>query len=99
MLILGNQIEKIAKDIPVSGSYEIDVKTNAFKRVTGPLGGLDGYTFSMLDEKGNQATKKVEVKVIDGGGRTLMPGLIESHVHLNLQHMSGGYSTMIERDW
>jgi len=27
---------------------------------------------------------------IDGGGRTLMPGLIESHVHLTLQHMIGG---------
>jgi imidazolonepropionase-like amidohydrolase len=38
-------------------------------------------------------------KVIDGGGRTLMPGLIESHVHLNLQHMVGGYDTIEQRDW
>lgn len=37
--------------------------------------------------------------IIDGGGRTLMPGLIESHVHLNLQHMIGGYETMENRDW
>jgi imidazolonepropionase-like amidohydrolase len=37
--------------------------------------------------------------VIDGGGRTLMPGLIESHVHLNLQHMVGGYDTIEHRDW
>ncbi len=37
--------------------------------------------------------------VIDGGGRTLMPGLIESHVHLNLQHMVGGYDTIEQRDW
>ena len=28
-----------------------------------------------------------------------MPGLIESHVHLNLQHMIGGYETMENRDW
>jgi imidazolonepropionase-like amidohydrolase len=37
--------------------------------------------------------------VIDGKGKTLMPGLIESHVHLNLQHMIGGYETMEDRDW
>jgi len=37
--------------------------------------------------------------IIDGGGRTLMPGLIESHVHLNLQHMMGGYESMEDRDW
>ncbi len=38
-------------------------------------------------------------QVIDGGGRTLMPGLIESHVHLNYQHMIGGYDTIETRDW
>lgn len=37
--------------------------------------------------------------VIDGQGMTLMPGLIESHVHMNLQHMIGGYETMENRDW
>ena len=37
--------------------------------------------------------------IIDGGGRTLMPGLIESHVHLNMQHMVGGYDTFEHRDW
>ena len=29
--------------------------------------------------------------VIDGGGRTLMPGLIDAHVHLNMQF--GGHGT------
>ncbi len=38
-------------------------------------------------------------RIIDGGGRTLMPGLIESHVHLNYQHMLGGYDTIEQRDW
>ncbi len=28
-----------------------------------------------------------------------MPGLIESHVHLNMQHMVGGYDTFEHRDW
>lgn len=40
-----------------------------------------------------------EATTINGKGKTLMPGLIESHVHLNLQHMVGGYATMEERDW
>ncbi|MGI9483957.1 MAG: hypothetical protein ACR2OR_16530 [Hyphomicrobiales bacterium] len=38
-------------------------------------------------------------KVIDGGACTPMPGLIESHVHVNLQHMIRGYDTVEHRDW
>lgn len=38
-------------------------------------------------------------RIIDGQGMTLMPGLIESHVHLNFQHMVGGYETVENRDW
>lgn len=49
-------------------------------------------------KKGDIKTNRL-TRVIDGGGRTLMPGLIESHVHLNLQHMVGGYETMENRDW
>ncbi len=33
-------------------------------------------------KKGDIKTNRL-TRVIDGGGRTLMPGLIESHVHLN----------------
>lgn len=40
-----------------------------------------------------------DAQIIDGGGRTLMPGLIESHVHVNLQHMIGGYDSIEHRDW
>jgi imidazolonepropionase-like amidohydrolase len=46
-----------------------------------------------------EITANAEATVIDGEGRTLMPGLIESHVHLNLQHMVGGYDTIEDRDW
>ena len=47
--------------------------------------------------KGVGATNP-EAVVIDGGGRSLIPGLIESHVHLNFQHMVGGYDTLEFRD-
>ena len=99
VLVVGNLIDKIAKNIPEEGAYEFDVAANQIKRVTAPLAGLDGYTFNIVDAKGLETKKKVEVKVIDGKGGTLMPGLIESHVHLNLQHMIGGYGTMEDRDW
>jgi imidazolonepropionase-like amidohydrolase len=44
-------------------------------------------------------TPNAGATMIDGRGRTLMPGLIESHVHLNLQLMVGGYDTIEQRDW
>jgi imidazolonepropionase-like amidohydrolase len=37
--------------------------------------------------------------VIDGGGRTLMPGLIESHVHLNLVGAFGSLAEGQATDW
>jgi len=47
----------------------------------------------------DQITANVDATVIDGQSKTLMPGLIESHVHMNLQHMVGGYDTIEQRDW
>ena len=39
------------------------------------------------------------VTMIDGGGRTLMPGLIESHVHLNLVGAFGSLAGGQATDW
>jgi cytosine/adenosine deaminase-related metal-dependent hydrolase len=33
----------------------------------------------------------IRIRVIDGDGRTLVPGLIDAHVHLNMQF--GGHGT------
>jgi len=54
---------------------------------------------NLIASIGPSITLPQDAVVIDGGGRTLMPGLIESHVHLNLQHMIGGYESMEDRDW
>jgi imidazolonepropionase-like amidohydrolase len=54
---------------------------------------------NLIAAVGSSITLPEGAEVIDGGGRTLMPGLIESHVHLNLQHMVGGYDTIEHRDW
>ncbi|WP_170357384.1 metal-dependent hydrolase family protein [Ruegeria arenilitoris] len=83
VLVVKNKIHKIAVDIPESGTWEVEVRTGGSKRLPDPVGGIDGYSFTIQTERGIE-TKEVEVNVIDGGGRTLMPGLIDSHVHVNM---------------
>jgi imidazolonepropionase-like amidohydrolase len=53
----------------------------------------------LIKEVGTIANVPQGTTVIDGGGRTLMPGLIESHVHLNLV---GSFASLAEgqaTDW
>ena len=83
VLIVGNLIKKIGKDLPTSGSYEVDVKSGTVKDV-GIHVGPNAYSIQVLDEGGKAEKKEVAVKVIDGGGRTLMPGLIDMHSHLSI---------------
>ncbi|MGV6826795.1 MAG: amidohydrolase family protein, partial [bacterium] len=63
-------------------TWDIDVKTGGVTQIKDPVGGMHAYTFTTFTE-GKQDIKTVKVNVIDGGGRTLMPGLIDSHVHIN----------------
>ncbi len=60
---------------------------------------VSGNRIAQVSEEPLAVIASTDMKVIDGGGRTLMPGLIESHVHLNFQHMIGGYETVEQRDW
>ena len=43
---------------------------------------------NLIKSVGPTITPPEGTKVIDGGGRTLMPGLIDAHVHLNMQHLA-----------
>ena len=83
VLVVKNKIHRIAEDIPVSGTWEVDVKTGGSKRIPDPSGGMESYVFNVQTPTGTE-TKEVDVNVVDGGGRTLMPGLIDSHVHVNM---------------
>jgi imidazolonepropionase-like amidohydrolase len=85
VLVVRNLIKKIAKDIPSQGSYELDITTGGVKEVR-VLSGYDAnsYTINVIDGEAQTETKEVKVNVIDGGGRTLMPGLIEGHGHLQM---------------
>jgi len=53
----------------------------------------------LISAIGGEDLADESAELIDCDGRTLMPGLIESHVHLNMQHMVGGYDTFEHRDW
>ena len=96
VLIVNNLIRKIGKDLPATGTYDVNVKAQKFEKVTVPPSAYDfdaGYTVSVPTGDGKVEVKKIPVTVIDGGGRTLMPGLIEGHGHFN---MNGGSIVDIE---
>ncbi len=97
VLVVKNKIYKVAKDIPTTGSWEIDVKTGGVNQLTHPEGGMHEYFFTTFTETKTE-TKQVKVNVIDGGGRTLMPGLIDSHVHLN-GYLDGNIMTWQYATW
>lgn len=95
VLVVKNKIHKIAKDIPTTATYEIDAQRGAVKENVPAVPGTgdysSGYTIYKVSEEGKSEKKQVKVNIIDGGGRTLMPGLIDAHVHLNMQF--GGHGT------
>ena len=47
---------------------------------------------NLIKSVGADVKSPADATVIDGGGRFLMPGLIESHVHLNLV---GAFASLI----
>ena len=89
VLVVRNLIKKIAKDIPASGTYELDVTSGGVKKIH-IFSGFGANTYTINIKKGEKKTeqKQVKVNVIDGGGRTLMPGLIEGHGHLQMNGKS-----------
>jgi imidazolonepropionase-like amidohydrolase len=82
VLVVKNMIKMVAKDIPTSGTYELDVTTGGLKPMETPHTAEFGHAnVVMIYEQEQTVKKEVKVNVIDGGGRTLMPGMIEGHGH------------------
>ncbi len=72
VLVVNNLIRKIGKDLPVSGTYNVNVKAQQFEKVTVPPSAYDfntGYVVQVPKGDGKVETKKIPVTVIDGGGR------------------------------
>ena len=90
VLVVGNLIRQIAADIPETGTYDLEVGTGRLERTQAlPGSGVSGYTVTVIDDGARTETREVAVNVIDGAGRTLMPGLIDSHYHLMLAASRG----------
>jgi imidazolonepropionase-like amidohydrolase len=103
VLVVKNLIKKIDKDIKIAATYEIDVKTGGYKAVTS--GGhifLDGMqqpqTAVTVYEPEKKIKKEVKVKIIDGKGRTLMPGLIDAHWHTTYAYTPAAILLMNQGD-
>ena len=85
VLVVRNKIHKIDMNIPSSGSYEVEVTSGGEKKVKVLSDFAPSvYTITVMDGEAKTETQEVKVKVIEGTGRTLMPGLIEAHAHLML---------------
>jgi len=81
VLVVRNIIKQVAKNIPTEGTYELDVKTGGITKKSVPLGCMNSYTVLVQTEDGKVETKEVKVNVIEGNGRTLMPGMSDAHWH------------------
>jgi imidazolonepropionase-like amidohydrolase len=85
VLVVENKIKKIGKDLKIADTYEVDVKTGGLKEVGG--GGAHDFQpqrtkVVVVYEPEKMLKKEVKVNIIDGKGRTLMPGLIDAHWHV-----------------
>lgn len=97
VLVVENLIHSVAEDIPISGTWEVELEKpgSSYSPIYG--GSTSGYTF-IVEGDGVSEVVEIEPNVIDGGGRTLMPGMIDSHTHLNLS-MDGGRTGMETSRW
>jgi len=85
VLVVKNLIKKIDKEIEIADTYVIDVKTGGLHPAeTAKTHSCDFMTNEHVDvmiyDPVKMVKHKVKVKVIDGKGRTLMPGLIDAHL-------------------
>ena len=59
---------------------------------------VSGSKIAEISEEPLNANRSTDMTFIDGGGRTLMPGLIDSHVHFNLM-LDGGPTALENATW
>jgi imidazolonepropionase-like amidohydrolase len=100
VLVVRNLIKKVAKDIPTTATYEVDAKRDEVQEVHVSIpGDYQVYTIYKIKEGGTREKIEVPVAVIDGGGRTLLPGLIDMHVHLHVAMVLGGVPGLEQMGW
>jgi len=101
VLVVDKLIKKVAKGIKIGNTYEMDVKTGGFKEIKTPVpsgGEMFETGIVTVYEPVKNVKKEVKVTVIDGKGRTLMPGLIEGHGHIMLHSGAQDMLVMTEAE-
>ena len=74
-----------------TAAHMVDVETG--KRIDQPLIGVrDGRVVSLADRR--TTSLAANAKLVDLGNRTLLPGLIDMHVHLDSLAEVGGYNSL-----
>jgi len=89
VLVVGDKIKKIAKDIPTGGDYEVDAVRKTSKKAAGGSASGNFLHLEVTNDKGQVEKAKVKVTVIDGKGGYLIPGIIDSHQHIMLSKGTG----------
>jgi len=84
--------EEVAAPITYfTAAHMVDVETG--KRIDQPLIGVrDGRVVSLADRR--TTSLAANAKLVDLGNRTLLPGLIDMHVHLDSLAEVGGYNSL-----
>lgn len=100
VLVVGKVIRKVAKNIPSVANYEVDAVSGEVSEIPVTLS-MDYHTYSIykVDQAGTKEKIEVPVTVINGGGRTLLPGLIDMHVHLHVAMVGGGVPGLEQMGW
>jgi imidazolonepropionase-like amidohydrolase len=89
VLVVGNKIRKVAKNIPEGGTYDVDAVRKTVTLVPDAPGvEAKGYNINVKGEETIEQVS-VDVSVIDGKGGYLIPGLIDSHQHIMLSKGTG----------
>lgn len=89
VLIVGDKIKQVAKNIQTGGNYEVDAVRKTSKKAAGGTATGNFLNLSVTDEKGKVEKASVKVTVIDGKGGYLIPGIIDSHQHIMLSKGTG----------
>jgi imidazolonepropionase-like amidohydrolase len=89
VLIVGDKIKQVAKNIPTGGNYEVDAVRKTSKKAAGGTATGNFLNLSVTNEQGKVEKASVRVQVIDGKGGYLIPGLIDSHQHIMLSKGTG----------
>jgi imidazolonepropionase-like amidohydrolase len=89
VLIVGDKIKQVAKNIPTGGDYEVDAVRKTSKKAAGGTATGSFLNLSVTNEQGKVEKASVKVQVIDGKGGYLIPGLIDSHQHIMLSKGTG----------